>query len=504
VIGSTLSACLDGVKAHTVEVQADLTAGLPTFTIVGLTDKAVQEARERVKSALLNSGLSFPTRRLIVNLAPAELHKEGTAFDLAIAVAVLRANGNEWDLGRSGFVGELGLDGALRPVRGALVLSTHLAGTGAQRLYVPCLNAPEAATAGVTVIPVETLAQLVDHLAGEAAIAPYRGGGPRPRPPTPRLDLAEIQGHAIGKRALEIAAAGGHHLLFSGPPGAGKSMLAQAFAGLLPDLAVDQSREVTAIHSVAGLLNGPGLLRRPPARAPHHSISIAGLLGGGTKTFHPGEVTLSHRGVLVLDELPEFHRNCLEALREPLEDGVVRLSRASGTRLLPATFVLIATANPCPCGHALAPKAGHCAPTAECSCPPDLIARYQRRVSGPFRDRIDLRVEVRPVQLVSLSRAPVGETSEVVGTRVEAARRFQRERRAQTGLNASLSPRQLPALCPLTTEAEQTVTSMSDHYGLTGRGFHGVLRVARTIADLAARECIETTDLLEACEYRAA
>ena len=366
MIASSLTACLDGIQARRVDVEADIAAGLPSFSIVGLTDKAVQEARERVRSALRNSGFGFPSHRLTVNLAPAELRKEGSAFDLAIAIAILRSAQQpgldriDADLRGSAFIGELGLDGSVRPVRGALALGSHLADSGVQRLFAPAANAAEAAGSGLVVHPVETLVDLVAHLRGEVELPIHAASGRGASLPAV-VDLAEIEEQPIPKRALEIAAAGGHHLLFSGPPGAGKSMLARAFGGLLPDLSPGEAKEVTTIHSIAGVLPGGGIIRRPPIRAPHHSISIAGLLGGG-RAFMPGDMCLAHRGVLVLDELPEFRRDCLEALREPLEEGQFRLSRLGRTRVLPASFVLVATANPCPCG------AGGRA--VECACPP--------------------------------------------------------------------------------------------------------------------------------------
>jgi len=497
-----LSACVDGVEARPVEVEAALAQGLPSFTIVGLTDRAVQEARERVKAAVGSSGFAFPQRRLVVNLAPAQMPKEGSSFDTAIAVAVLRASGVDGlDGGRPGFIGELGLDGSIRRVRGALALSLSLARAGATSLFVPAANADEAACARVPVHPVTRLEQVVKHLRGEELVlchepSPRRGGEPRPP-----LDLLDIQQQETGKRALEIAAAGGHHLLLTGPPGAGKSMLARAMAGLLPDLSDEESQEVTMIHSVGGLWAGGGLIARPPARSPHHSISSAGLLGGGT-VFRPGEVTLAHRGLLILDELPEFQRHCLEALREPLEDGWLRLSRAAGTRHLPATFTMVATSNPCPCGAATTDRAGR---RRDCNCPPEVVARYQRRISGPLRDRMDLVVEVLPVRLRGITATVAGaESSEVVRERVAAARHRQEARQGPGRLNHSLHARELERHCPLSPKTAALLGRVADTYSLSGRGFHAALRVARSIADLAGSDAIEEQHLLEACTYRAA
>ena len=496
MIACTLTACLDGIRARRVEVEADIGGGLPSFSIVGLTDKAVQEARERVRSALRNSGFGFPSHRLTVNLAPAELRKEGTAFDLAIALAILRSAGHPGlNSAGSGFVGELGLDGAVRPIRGALALTTELARDGAARLFVPVANAAEAAGCGAPVHAVGSLAELVAHLRGEAAIPTFKPPPGRRRDAAGDVDLADIHGQAVPKRALEVAAAGGHHVLFVGPPGAGKSMLARALRGLLPDLSADDSREVTSLHSVAGLLPGVGMLSRPPMRTPHHSISIAGLVGGGS-AFMPGELSLAHRGVLVLDELPEFRRDCLEALREPLEEGHLRLSRKGGTRLLPSCFTLVATANPCPCG-----RSSEVAGEEQCVCPPELVARYQRRISGPLRDRIDLVVEVRSVRIDHIG-AGSGESSATVRARVARARRNQAARQGEGRLNAMLPPADLDRACPLEADAAAEVANIADRYRLSGRGFHGALRVARSIADLDGTRSISRAQLYEACEYR--
>jgi magnesium chelatase family protein len=486
------SFAFSGIEAVPVEVQVQISSGLPAFLVVGLPDKAVAEARERVRAALTAMGLSLPPRRVLINLAPADLLKEGSHFDLPMALAVLAAMDvvPREELGHYAALGELSLDGSLNPVAGVLPAAI---GAGAQELGLICpgCQGGEAAWAGsVEVLAPPDLISLINHFRGTQILSPPTTSGIAAAPPEP--DLSEVKGMETARRALEIAAAGGHNLLLVGPPGAGKSMLAARLPGLLPDLLPAEALEVSMIHSVAGMLDGGRLLRRPPFREPHHGASQAALAGGGARA-RPGEVSLAHRGVLFLDELPEFSRQVLEVLRQPLESGRTTVARAAAHVTYPARFQLVAAMNPCRCGHLGDAE-------RECGRAPRCGEDYLSRISGPLLDRIDLTVQVQPATAADLSRAPPGETTAVVAARVAAARTAQRLRGGQDGpfTNAEADGSRITLAPDARTLAEQAMTRLH----LSPRGFTRVLRVARTIADLARSPAVRRQDIAEALAFR--
>lgn len=492
-VARTFGCALWGLETALVTVEVDVANGLPHFAIVGMPDAAVQEARERVRAAIRNAGFEFPLRRVTVNLAPAERRKEGTGFDLPIALAILRATGQLTADPDGLCLGELALDGALRPVRGAMPRVQRALAAGITRAYVPLENAGEAAALGAETIPFSSLREAVAHFNGTTRIAPADVPPPAASPRW-AADLGDIVGQETPKRALEIAAAGGHNLLFVGPPGTGKTLLARALPSILPPLDPDEAIEASAVHSVAGLIDPqrPLLVSRP-FRAPHHTASHLALVGGGTPP-RPGEVSLAHAGALFLDEFAEFQRQVLDTLREPLEEGAITISRAGGAATYPARFVLVAAMNPCPCGHA--GDAG-----AECTCLPDAVDRYRGRISGPVMDRIDLRVHVPRVPYERLRDAESREPSAAVRERVCLARQRMRARGCRT--NAELTVAGVRRYCRLDSDAEALIGEAMRVRKLSARGYHRVLRVARTAADLDGSERIAVDHLATALLMRA-
>jgi len=485
--------------AHLVSVECDIVKGLHAFTIVGLPDKAVEEAKDRVSSAIRNTGLDSPKRsnkKIVISLAPAELKKEGAAFDLPFALAFLRASAQvSFEPKGRLFAGELSLDGTIQPIRGALSIAQLAQTKGYTELFVPAENAGECSlVSGIDIYPVTSLIDTVEHLTSKKKLRSYTIRSSRKQDKATPLD--EIRGQEHAKRGLEIAAAGRHNIALYGPPGTGKTMLARAAAAILPDLSESEMVEVTTIHSLAGALT-ESYISRPPFRTPHHTASYASLIGGGTVP-RPGEVTLAHRGVLFCDEFPEFHRDVVNALREPLEDRVVSVSRAKGSAIYPANFMLIAALNPCPCGFW---------GTSRCECMPHLVEKYRRKISGPIADRIDMWVTVpeMPLEMLSLKSRRSGKETETVREHISKARKAQRSRFSDAKhltTNADMKAKDIEAYAILTDAAERTLMSAAQSLKLSARGFHRSIKLARTIADLASSAAVEPAHMLEALSYR--
>lgn len=502
MLAKIISLGILGIEAYPVEIEVDISRGLPAVTIVGLADTVIRESKERVKSAIKNSGFQWPAERITINLAPSDIKKEGVSFDLAIALGILSASGqlNSIRLSDYYILGELSLDGSLKSTSGILAAAMTVEKSETKSLIVPFKNAKEAGiVSGINVFPLKTLRETVEFLHNPDLVKPFKldaQGLFRENANYP-LDFSEVKGQHFAKRALEVAVSGWHNLLMIGPPGAGKSMLAKRIPTIMPDLNLKEALETTKIHSIMGnLINKDGIMKQRPFKHPHHSISGIALVGGGTNP-KPGEISLAHQGVLFLDELPEFHRDSLEALRQPLEDGYMRVSRITKSLLFPASFMLVAAMNPCPCGYYTEPK-------KSCRCNPNKISQYIGKISGPLMDRIDIHIEVPAARYQDLTSNIPAESSAQIKERVEKAREIQRERFKEKSIlcNAQMSHKQVRKFCELGKEESELLKMAMTELNFSARAYDKILKVSRTIADLAGCENIKTEHLSEAIQYR--